>query len=347
MLERSPFSSRPASRLSFDLWPSNKMQMLRRWSLLLLAIGCCSYLALTRNISSTLLSSDVFAGSKRKGCKTESCSPLKLSMHITFFYAESLTIRLRYLAQVIAATQTYGFHTDVFVHTNQEGGFAKDMLLMLKDDDEASTRIRQFVNATNVTVIYHNLTNEHSYFLSWKCRDVMRAQRGHYDFYMYVEDDIVVSKKAIDYWLDYKDTALSNGYNVGFVRIEVDEESREFVVDVIRPYGMQDTVSIRNETYVLHTQNYCGMWIVDNATFWNFTESPVYDLKSFDEAMSMPREASAWGLNYGPIHWYKGVVIPLVENYTLHPDSRIYHLPNNYLPSSMFSTIRFSDIVQQ
>ena len=43
-------------------------------------------------------------------------------------------------------------------------------------------------------------------------------------------------------------------------------------------------------------------------------------------------------------YWYKGTIIPLINN-KLHEDCKIYHLPNNYVTdqTNNFATIKFKN----
>ena len=56
---------------------------------------------------------------------------------------------------------------------------------------------------------------------------------------MYIEDDILVPWKTIQYWLEYNEKLISMNYNLGFVRIEVDNNI-EYITDL---HGLQfDTI---------------------------------------------------------------------------------------------------------
>ena len=48
----------------------------------------------------------------------------------------------------------------------------------------------------------------------------MFKQINDYDSFMYVEDDILVPKQTIEYWMKYSAQMVQNEYNLGFVRIE-------------------------------------------------------------------------------------------------------------------------------
>ena len=57
-------------------------------------------------------------------------------------------------------------------------------------------------------------------------------------------------------------------------------------------------------------------------------------------------EASAYGLNYPNIEWFKNTVLR-VENGQIDPDCRVYHLPNNYVneTNTDMGTLKFSEIL--
>jgi hypothetical protein len=48
---------------------------------------------------------------------------------------------------------------------------------------------------------------------------------------MYIEDDILVPSKAIKYWLEYNEKLIEYNCNLGFVRIEVDNNI-EYITDL-------------------------------------------------------------------------------------------------------------------
>jgi len=138
---------------------------------------------------------------------------MKITKHISFYF---LIDRIVYINNIIDETNKYEYTTDIFIHTNnidlQEGVFN---------------------NYTNgcIKIIYHDLSNIHPFYLTWKCRELLQQQRNEYDIFMYIEDDILVPYKAIQYWLEYNQILLEMNYNLGFVRIEV-EDGIEYITDL-------------------------------------------------------------------------------------------------------------------
>ena len=138
---------------------------------------------------------------------------MKITKHISFYF---LIDRFIYINNIIDETNKYEYTTDIFIHTNN---------IDLQES--------MFNNYTNgyIKIIYHNLSNINPFYLTWKCRELLQQQRNDYDIFMYIEDDILVPYKAIQYWLEYNKILLEMNYNLGFVRIEV-EDSIEYLTDL-------------------------------------------------------------------------------------------------------------------
>jgi hypothetical protein len=234
---------------------------------------------------------------------------MRITKHITFFFRED---RIEYINRIICETNTYKHSTDIFIHTNEKT-LRKDML-------------SEYINGT-LTIISHDFSQRHPHYLTWSCRGLMRDQRDEYDIFIYIEDDILVPRKAIDYWLERNEELISLGYNLGFVRIEM-EGDIEYMTDLLGE--TYDTVlELNGKPYCLNNINpYCAFWIYNKSEFTKFVESPYYHIENihgYDE-----RAASAIGLHGTSTPWYKGTVIPLKEN-KLIGDCRLYHMPNNYV----------------
>jgi hypothetical protein len=170
----------------------------------------------------------------------------------------------------------------------------------------------------------------------------MKAQINDYDVFMYIEDDILVPYKAIQYWLDYNEKLIELNYNLGFVRIELKDDV-EYITDLEGDY--LDTCITLEQKYCVNNKNpYCAFWIYNKKEFIKFANSPYYDIRNirgYD-----PRAASAIGLHGLHTNWYKSTIIPMVEN-KLNKDCRIYHMPNNYVyHAKKFATIKFDEAIK-
>lgn len=252
---------------------------------------------------------------------------MRIVQHISFFYLED---RLQYLNQIILESNKYHFNTDIFIHTNVQF---------------ATNKLPPYNNG-KVTIIQHDLTGINPHYLTWKCRDLLKQQRNEYDIFMYLEDDILVSKKALEYWLNHNHRLIELNYNLGFVRIEVNAQNKlEYIHDITNLHGgrLDTFIELDGKKFCVNNKNqYCAFWIYNKHEFNRFIDSKYYDINNI--ANYYIREASAIGLHGWETPWYKNTVIPLVDN-KLHPDCRVYHLPNNYVndSSSPFAKVLFTD----
>ena len=251
---------------------------------------------------------------------------MRITKHISFYYIEK---RLFYINNIIDETNKYESITDIFIHTNKN----------LQEDS-----FNKYTNGL-IQIIYHDLSNIHPFYLTWKCRDLLQKQKNDYDIFMYIEDDILVPYKAIKYWLKYHEKLIQMNYNLGFVRIEIDNNN-EYITDL---YGKQlDTIiNLYDTTYCINNKNtYCAFWIYNKNEFNRFVNSKYYDINNIHGYEI--REQSAIGLHGKRTIWYKNTLIPIINN-KLIEDCKIYHLPNNYviMKNNLFATIKFDDAIKR
>ena len=242
---------------------------------------------------------------------------MKISKHITFFYDEG---RFKYLNQLIAEAGTYPHDVDIFIHTNKS----------ISDD-----KLHSPSNNITILVYIHDLKGRDPYILPWLCRPIMESQKNHYDIFMYVEDDILVPRAALLYWLEHKNTVMAENYNLGFLRIEVDPMGKHYTTDnATSPDGSIDqtlrkTITINGKVYAVNDANpYCAFWIYDANEFSRFIYSGFYN-PALINGYGI-REKAAIGLHGLYTPWYTYTVIPVMDK-GLNPGCKIYHLPNNYL----------------
>lgn len=249
---------------------------------------------------------------------------MKLTIHITYFYLEK---RIVLINNIINETNKYECEADIFIHTN--------------NPDLNVTTFDKYTNG-KITLLYHNFTNINPELLSWTCRDLMKRQIDEYDLFMYIEDDMLVPYKAIKYWLKYSEKLIDLKYNLGFVRIET-KDNVEYITDL---YGEKLDTCIRlDQKYCVNNKNpYCAFWIYNKKEFNKFINSPYYhiqNIRGYDI-----RAASAIGLHGNHTPWYKGTLIPMVND-KLIDDCKIYHMPNNYVVNNdtLFATIKFDEAI--
>ena len=92
---------------------------------------------------------------------------MKVTKHVSFFYIES---RICYVNKIIDETNIYEIETDIYIHTNNE--------------NLTSDQLNKYENGS-INIVCHDLSNIHPYYLTWKCRDLMKQQKDEYDIFMY------------------------------------------------------------------------------------------------------------------------------------------------------------------
>jgi len=252
---------------------------------------------------------------------------MRITKHISFYYFEN---RILYVNKIIDETNNYELETDIYIHTNN------------KNLEESA--FNKYTNGC-IKIVYHDLSHINPFYLTWKCRDLLRQQKDEYDIFMYIEDDILVPYKAIKYWLEYNEKLIEMKYNLGFVRIEV-KNNDEYITD-LEGVKFDTIINLEDKTYCVNNKStYCAFWIYNKNEFNKFVNSKYYDINNIDCFYSnMIREKSAIGLT-NVNGWYKNTIIPIINNNLIY-NCRIYHMPNNYVTDKTngFATIKFDEAI--
>ena len=131
---------------------------------------------------------------------------LKISIHIPFYVKKNKIKKFKILQRVCKSYLKLSKKTNIFVHTN----------------------IKTRITNKRIKFLFYKLNNVHPYRLTWFPRKLMKKQINDFDIFIYSEDDVLFSKKNLDYWLKYKDICIKNNFNLGFLRIE---KKKRFVCD--------------------------------------------------------------------------------------------------------------------
>ena len=231
---------------------------------------------------------------------------MKITYHINFYYNEN---RIHYLFKIINECSKYRYNTDIFIHTNI---------------DFQITNLIKYDNGI-VKLIVHDISKMNPYKLTWMCRETMKKQINDYKIFIYSEDDILIYKETLDYWLDYKNFCFKNNYNLGFLRIEMNEKNT-CCTDITKSFNNNNIIHIDNKEFILNKKNpYCAFWIYDKHIMNKFIKSNYYDINNIKGYEI--RESSAIGLHGKYTDFFKGTIIPLdkINNCYVH------HMQNNYI----------------
>jgi hypothetical protein len=234
---------------------------------------------------------------------------MKASLNIVFHYRED---RLKFINRIIETARTYPFETAIYVHTN----------------------IPLPVNLPiNGNPVHGNL--EHPFMLPQKTKLWMANHKLDFDTFIFIEDDILITLDAINYWLKYK-WLVGKRFNPGFLRIELDSNKTEFLTDINFKIP-QNLISISGEEFIINGINpYCACWIYELKEFNNYMASKWWIYKREDKCDYDLRAREA----AGNIKNYYATLIPW-KNGGIDKDCRIYHMANNYVGKNIGGFAQF------
>jgi hypothetical protein len=250
---------------------------------------------------------------EKLGIHLKQSSLLKIAKHITFYLSDKTIYRISYLNKIIDEVNSYPYLVDLFIHVNND--YSIEKLLSINERTNGTTKI-----------VCHDLTDTHPFYLTWKCRNLLKEQRYDYDIFIYTEDDILIPRNTIQYWLDFKDLVILSGNNLGFLRVEKDKNGKQVSIDL--PEKMIAKIYINSIPFTINSINpYCGFWIYDKKEFNRFVNSHYYDIANIEGYRI--REKSSIGLHSMRTDWYKYTIIP-IKNSKVIEECKVYHLTNNY-----------------
>jgi hypothetical protein len=212
----------------------------------------------------------------------------KILVCIAFHYVES---RLVYVNQLINNYITYDADVDIIVDCNQ------DVKL-------------------NAKVCVHDL--EHPYHLTWMHRKHFADNIDNYDYFMYVEDDMLVTYEAFNEYVSNFDELWGLGCVPSFIRVE-QYNGKKFVIDVTSSHQFVDLIFVNGKYFGNLSQPYHAFWIMPKK---QLKENMDNDFVKVDLSRENAASYPMWGLHKKPMVRIEGNQI-----------SRLcfsYHLANNY-----------------
>ncbi|MBU3560435.1 hypothetical protein [Polynucleobacter hallstattensis] len=248
----------------------------------------------------------------------------KLAIAVTFHYASD---RIKYLEKI--ATQFNSLGNEVFVHIfTNENGVDKMLNIMraVKQDRELAVNIH--------TPTYLG----HPYLLTWShfhtFRELFNTDESISHF-MYLEDDIFITKKNIEYWLRSREALRNNKVIPSFLRYEEKEGSKAMYATDVKTRSSFDSLPKVKESEIYYYLNlpqpYQGMYLLDRELMYEHLNGPS----------SIP-ECTPWGIREKAAAGLTFVNVPKdchsrnfigydFETKCVDPNSLIHHLPNNYV----------------
>jgi hypothetical protein len=156
-----------------------------------------------------------------------------------------------------------------------------------------------------------------------------------YDYFMYVEDDMLVPYNAFNEYINNFDTLWDMGCVPSFIRIEAYND-RQFATDIINKQNIEPII-VNDKTFATLSEPYHAFWIMPQKQLKESINSKFTDLNtSRENAASYPM----WTLNKNPLI--------RIENNEISELCYSYHLANNYAPNpnTPFGKIEVKNILK-
>lgn len=230
----------------------------------------------------------------------------------------------------------YSKYVTIFVDTNSKET-EKSFLENYPNYNRYKNNIKFFVHS--------NLEN--SFDLTWKHREHMRNEIDNYDWFLYSENDMLITKE--NFYNFVNKFSKLHIYNIipSFIRVET-LKGDLYISDCIyiNTFTKQELITIDGELYVKLNNPYHAFWLL-----------PQYFLKHhINDDLFVTRKSDYFDANHFPElgasypMWQLGM-IPVVElnkDYKICEHCYSFHLNNVSVknPHTPFGKIKVSDVVQ-
>jgi hypothetical protein len=261
----------------------------------------------------------------------------KLLVAITFHFNEE---RLGYLEAVASELGSFAENIQVVIITNESNPACHE-------------KIRNRLPTLSSLEIFVPKLLGHPYLLTWSHMEVFRSYFKSCDdisHFLYLEDDILIRKENIKYWLKGREALNAHQIIPSFLRCEVGERSSiKVATDITASVSFFWVPKIKISSgyyYANLPQPYQGMYLLDRP----LAEKHLFGLSSSpDFGYWAIREKAAQGITFWEVP--KGcfsknfVGVEAIKN-SIDPGALIHHLPNNYAnnPETKFGKIPIDKI---
>lgn len=236
---------------------------------------------------------------------------------ITYHHAEH---RLQYLKTVVQnILDTYKCNFNIVIVSNVDR--------------------KEFLNDASVLWAHYSIL-EHPFHLSWKSREVINYYKDNFDWFLYIEDDMLIPFEAYKSYTE-KFVQLWPNYVPSFIRVEKDENGVEYVTDIIHRQKVKYIVDLKGRKYTSFQfpMNYCACWCMSRDSL---SQSMRPDFVRLSDSRETAASYPTWELGKKAL-----VEIEKVDgNWQVTDNCKIYHIANNYVGKNILglATIKVEDI---
>jgi hypothetical protein len=182
--------------------------------------------------------------------------------------------------------------------------------------------------------VVDNLTNPR--MLTWEHKKFMQPWLEHAspgeDFFLYIEDDIVLTNANILYFLRRRKQLKAHDLIPGFIRYETKGDEVR-VVDILKPeyWERERSIDIKGVTFHANAVPYWAGFIMDRELVEEYVVSRSFTPKGSEFIQSQIQERSAFGLTFErPLKRLGSrVVVPIIDA-APDPDCLVWHCSNTY-----------------
>lgn len=262
-----------------------------------------------------------------------------LLVAITFHFDVN---RLNYLEKVCKQIPLLAFEYKIIVITNTE------------DENSLSIMKRQLKDLPDLELAVRPQMS-HPYFLTWAHHPIFKEYLkldSSFSHFMYLEDDIFITPRNINYWLRGRHELQDSSFYPSFVRYETNQKNcLNYATDITKSFRIKKLphVMISNDyVYFNSPQPYQGMYLMDQKMLYEYYKSQAY---SPDFGYWNIREKATQGLTFlnVPDRFFSRNLIGYnLSKKTVDPDAFIEHLPANYAndENSPFGKILIDQIIK-
>jgi hypothetical protein len=266
-----------------------------------------------------------------------------LLVHVPFHFVPR---RWPYLRDVLAAFAEYRMAAvQVVVDTNSPE--AEELVRTLPAADRRPVRVE----------VHRDLA--HPFDLTWAGRRHMASALEEFDYFVYVEDDILVPWEAFEAWSREEACLGRRNFVRGFLRVERDAVGRTVSTDWLSPLRAPLSMEMDGRRYVRPAAFYQACWAASRDRMRRFVASESWT-RGFHRWSSVRRAHRSLGTanyvrEYSAFGWSCAlagrprVLLPLDGDGRIARSAWIWHLPNNYGmdPSQPGGRLAAEDLIAQ
>lgn len=249
--------------------------------------------------------------------------------------------RLKYLEKVTSSLDDLANNVKLFIVTNT-------------DEKSKLELIREFTKAREFTIV-SSLNLEHPFLLT---QEHVKLFRNEYEknrnisHFMYLEDDIFITRNNVDYWLSAREDLKQFGLLPSFLRYEISDADLQLrSTDVPRKQNLKNLPKIKFNSkywYVNLKFPYQGMFLLDR----ELAKEYLFENHRIGKGIKKwgIRERSAAGLTFIkiPKNFYSRNLVGFsLDSFYVDNNALIHHLPNNYSnnPDTVYGKLRIDKVI--